>query len=173
MDDLRLASLAFLLVVAAVTDLRSQRIPNWLVAAGVINATGWTLVPGTTLDFTQFLEGLAVGLLVFLPLYGMRAVAAGDVKLMAMVGAYLGMRGEIGAILFTVLAGGVLAISIAARTGVLRQMFRNIGGVLRGSIAGLACGTLPSAEVGAPAARMPYGVAIAVGTIAFLIWQRI
>ena len=73
-----------------------------------------TLNPPITVEIlsaalTRWLAGLALGLLLLLPLYLLGACGAGDVKLMAMTGAFLGPQDALGAILMTFLAGGLLA----------------------------------------------------------------
>ena len=83
-----------LLLIAAVSDYRTRRIPNELVLAGAAaGLLGNTLFSTLPLDgFVTALQGLATGLAAFLPLYLLRLMGAGDVKLMAMVGAFLGLQ---------------------------------------------------------------------------------
>src|SRR3954466_1665569 len=75
-----------LLVIAAITDYRTHKIPNWLTAGGITFA----LICNAVLPVSPHeallwaIEGLVVGFLVMLPLYAMKAMGAGDVKLMAM-----------------------------------------------------------------------------------------
>src|SRR4051812_31541587 len=90
--DGRTASLIVLLMTAAICDMRTHRIPNRLVLCGglwgLVCTTLWPPVYHGTILYP--LAGLAVGLLLFFPLYLMRAMGAGDVKLLAMVGTFLG-----------------------------------------------------------------------------------
>jgi prepilin peptidase CpaA len=163
-----------LLLVACWTDWSASRIPNWLVLPGAVLGLAWNAAladhgPGWVGSF----EGCAVGLALFLPLYAIRAMSAGDAKLMAMVGSYLGPVDVIGAAVSTFLVGALLAFAIALRNGVVSRMLRNVWYILVGSIFRLASGSLPTLDpVREPAARMPYGIAIAVGTATFLAWQR-
>ena len=122
------------------------------------------------------LAGLGAGLLLLLPLYLLRAMAAGDVKLMAMTGAFLGVRGVTGALLYVLLAGGVLALGAAWHQGKLRRLLHNVKMMLfaaaaRGSRGGAhASGNLPepAADSTGKLPGLPYGVAIATGTAAYL-----
>jgi prepilin peptidase CpaA len=175
--DLRTGVLMGLLLIAAVGDVRTGRIPNWLVLAGVLYAVGYnTLSPPYRHDIGVLfaLGGLAVGFVTLLPAYLFRVMGAGDVKLMAMVGAFLGTWATVGAVLATLLAGGVLALGLALRHGRLAPMLRNVVMVFRGVVI-----TFPSGggaltvDASTSAGRMPYGVAIAVGTIGYLILDQL
>ena len=124
------------------------------------------------LGFLSAIEGLAIGLVVMLPMYLLRAMGAGDVKLMAMVGAFLGPEDVLGAILATFLAGGVLSLAYAWKIGVLRRTLQNIRFILYSGAVKIAGGSVPTLE-DAPetAGKFPYAVAIAVGTLGYLVWK--
>jgi prepilin peptidase CpaA len=101
------------LTVATFTDLRSRRIPNWLVlpfmAAGLIVPalfTGWQ-------GFFQSLEGFGLGALIYGFLSVMGGMGMGDVKLVAAIGAWVGPKQLLFAILITAMAGGLMAIGWA------------------------------------------------------------
>ncbi|HEU4352940.1 MAG TPA: prepilin peptidase, partial [Burkholderiales bacterium] len=82
----RTGTLMALLVVAAVIDVRSGRVPNWLVFGGALYALIYnTISPLYARDIGVLfsLGGLAVGLAALLPAYLFRVMGAGDVKLMA------------------------------------------------------------------------------------------
>ncbi len=99
-----------LLLQAAITDLAWRRIPNLLVLGGLLLAFAlrWQL----GLSLLQALAGMAAGGLLFLPLYLRRAMAAGDVKLMAMVGAFTGPLGAVQIAWLAFLLGGLLALVV-------------------------------------------------------------
>ena len=179
-----LALLPLLLVLLAVVleDIRHQRIPNRLVflgaGVGVLLNTFWSegygfvsQLPGG-LGFVSAAEGLIIGLVVLLPLYLFRAMGAGDVKLMAMVGAFLGPTDVLGAILCTFLAGGVLSVGYALKAGILRRTLQNIRFIVYSSAVKVASGNIPTLE-DAPetAGKFPYAAAIAVGTVGYLTWK--
>lgn len=164
-----------LLLTAVITDLRSRRIPNLLVIAGVVAA--FTVHAAARIAGTDSLAGpawwsplagLGVGLAMLLPLHLMRGCGAGDVKLMAMVGAFVGAQTALAAVLYTLLAGGALSVLFMFGRGVALQTLANMRSLLldrtaRGSAARLA----PLAHT---TARLPYGVAISLGTGAALLW---
>lgn len=173
----RTGILMVLLIVAATIDARSGRIPNWLVFGGAIYAIAYNsffpLYP-RDIGFLFALQGLGVGLVAFLPLYILRVMGAGDVKLMAMVGAFLGTWATVYAVLATLLAGGVLAVALTVRSGVFVRMLRNVYTAFRGTVLAFAAGvTGVGGHDGPSAGKMPYGVAIAVGTIGYLLLDQL
>lgn len=175
-----LAPLALLLAIAAWFDLRWRRIPNGLVVSGVLLALvlhgvlpegdGFaSQLPGG-LGLLASLEGLGICLALLFPCYALRALGAGDVKLTAMVGAFLGPGQIWGALLSIALTGGLLALAVGLRRRVLGQMLSNIGAVFTGGLLQVAGGSLPRLDLLHTAARLPYGVAIALGTGAYLVF---
>lgn len=166
-----------LLVVAAFTDIRTGRIPNWLVFGGAVYGLAYNaFFPPSVRDvgIVFALGGLALGLGALLPLYLLRAMGAGDVKLMAMTGAFLGASVTFGALIATLIAGGVLAIGVALFSGRLVRMLRNIATIVTGAVLTLPAGgggVAISAE--ASAGKMPYGVAIAAGAIGYLVLAQL
>ena len=139
------------LAVAVVIDLRSRRIPNWL--------TGSMMVAGFALAVSG-LGGVALGLLLMLPGHIIGATGAGDVKLMAAIGGFVGPWLALNAFLGTAVAGGVFAVAVAARRGRLIATIEGTGQLV----------TAPSAakmEIEAPARanRFAYAPAIAVGSL--------
>jgi prepilin peptidase CpaA len=104
-----------LLATASFFDVAYRIIPNWI--CGAILLLGLivnTLLFGSD-GVLSSLAGMCMGLGIFLPFYIMRVMGAGDVKLMAAVGTYLGPVATINAIAWTVLVGGVLGLIFLAR----------------------------------------------------------
>lgn len=182
------AVLSVLLLVAAWTDLRSRRIPNALVLSGSVFALlAHTLLPVGNgflsdlpggLGFLAALKGFVFGLLALLPLYWFRAMGAGDVKLLAMVGAFVGPAEIWWALLFTLLAGGVLAIAVALQRGVLGKVLQNLRFICWDAFFAISTGQSigsgsndSSGNAFNSAATLPYGVAIAVGCILSVIYR--
>lgn len=128
-------------------------------------------MPGT-LGVGSSLLGMMLGLMALLPLYLMRAMGAGDVKLMAMVGAFLGPADVLGAVLGTFVVGGVLAVAYSLRAGSLRRLADNLRFMLLDSIGRLYAQKAPQfGDLPDSAGRMPYALAIALGTLGYLGWR--
>ena len=174
-----------LLVIAARSDIKTRRIPNWLVLSGILvgllansllpGGSGFnnTFVPGG-LGWLAALQGMGLGIAVLLPLYLLRAMGAGDVKLMGMVGAFLGPVHVQGAILFTLLAGGLIALMLALRSGMLKRLLQNIKYILMSGMVKMSVGQSPVMDdLPLSVGKLPYGVAIAIGTLGWLVWQRL
>lgn len=153
------------LAVATFTDLRSRRIPNWLVlpfmAAGPVVAAclhGWAGVG-------RSLEGLALGALIFGVLFAMGGMGMGDVKLFAAIGAWVGPSQLMLALVVTGLAGGLMAVLWALAGGFMADLLKGTGELAFGW---KERGMKPPAELvlSNPRARkMPYAPAIAIGTL--------
>jgi len=172
------ALLASLLLGAAVVDVGSRRVPNRLVLAGIALAlalhaaatiTGSAALAGRA--WWAPLAGCATGLAALMPLYLLRATGAGDVKLMAMVGAFIGAPATLAAALYTLVAGGLLSLAFMLGRGVAAQALANVRFLLADLVlragSGQGAGLAP---LQATASRLPYAVAIACGTAASLLW---
>lgn len=153
------------LVAATITDLRSRRIPNWLVlpflAVGVAVSTwlqGWS-------GLEKSLEGMGLGLLLFGVLAFMGGMGMGDVKLCAAIGAWVWPHQLILALVLTGIVGGLMAIGWAVVGGFLGELFTGSGNLLFGWMKrGLRAN--PELTLKNPHARkMPYAPAIALGTL--------
>ena len=173
--------LVLLLVVpAAVFDYRQRRIPNWLVLAGVlagmaINAFLTYDNPSATTGLLYSLGGLGIALLVYLPLYLLRGMGAGDVKLMAAIGAIVGPAIWLWILFFTAVLGGITAVIVMLTKGRVRHTLRNIWMILisiRYRQAPYA--TNPELDVTSEqGVRLPHGVIIAIGALGFVIAKTI
>jgi prepilin peptidase CpaA len=174
-----LAVLGLLLAGAAWTDVRQRRIANRLVCAGACIGIVFNTVlpegfgfasslPGA-LGFWQALAGLAIGFGLMLPLYLLRAMGAGDVKLMAMAGAFLGPHAILGVVLATFIAGGVMILAVVLRQGTFGRLLDNLRTMFLSSFFKLMMHETPVIDA-APvsAGRMPYALAIAAGTVIYI-----
>ncbi len=79
--------LAMLVATAAIFDLRCRRIPNWLVLAGIVVGLGWNAHSSGFSGMGRAATGLGLVFALYLPFYLIRALGAGDVKLLAAIGA--------------------------------------------------------------------------------------
>ena len=112
--------------VACVTDLRDGRIPNALTfsALAVAFVVHGFLPQGE--GFIHAALGLLAGGAIFFPFFALGGMGAGDVKLMAALGAWLGWQPVLFTAMYGAAAGGVLAIIVALSAGYLRQAFTNL-----------------------------------------------
>jgi prepilin peptidase CpaA len=170
--ELRSVLLLVVLAIAVASDIRSHRIPNWLILIGLILAFASHSFTATGWGFGYALKGAAVGFGIFLPLYLMRGMGAGDVKLMAVTGSFLGPAAALGATLMTLIIGGVISIAAAVWKGVLPLMITNIRFMVTHA-AVKASGSGPGTEVlQSSAGKLPYAIAIAAGTCVQLVLMR-
>jgi len=165
-----------LVLGAAVYDVRYRRIPNWLTVAGALAgmlmnafigrndiAPGW---PG--LRFS--LLGLAIAFGIYLLLYAVRAMGAGDVKLMAAVGSMVGWEDWFGIFILTAIIGGIMALILVVVRKRVAKTFFNVGYILSEMKSGRpAYLGREELDVKSPQALgLPHGAVIAVGTLFFL-----
>ena len=173
----RTGVLLLLLATAAVTDVRSHRIPNWLVVSGAVYALVFNTVFPPWLHGTVLypLAGLGLGMAIFLPLYLLRAMGAGDVKLLAMCGAFLGPNEIWRAALTVLITGGLLGAVFVLVNGTALRVYQNLTSLFRVAVFDTLGGAAPNLRVPASvsAGRLPYGVAIAVGTAAYLVLHQL
>lgn len=157
-----LVGVSVLLAAAAWIDVRHRRIPNWLSLAGILAGLFlWVLQSSWSGLLTGFL-GLLVGGALFLPIYLMRGMGAGDVKLMAAVGSFLGPVHVFYCGLLIAIVGGVIAAIVAVRQGRLRAaLLDSVNLVFRRRPA-------KTLERSARHESIPYGLAIALGTVIYL-----
>src|ERR1700691_2392518 len=81
---------AVIVLAASVTDIRSRRIPNWLTLSGVTAGLVLHGIVGGVAGLKSSFAGMLLGFGAYLAPYCLRAMGAGDVKLMAAVGAIVG-----------------------------------------------------------------------------------
>ena len=173
--------LLFALLAAAVWhDVGARRIPNAVVFPGALAAlllhallpagTGLFGTPMGSLGLGSALGGLVLGLAVLMPMYALRLMGAGDVKLLAMVGAFVGAGQVVTVALATLVAGGVLGLVFAASQGKLRQLLGNTWYMVLHSGVSAAAGRLAVPAPAAASGRLPYAVAIAAGTAPCVLW---
>jgi prepilin peptidase CpaA len=147
-------------MAAAVVDLRTRRVPNWL--------TFGTAALGITMAMTHLdgvgvagaFEGLLVGLLLMLPGHVIGRTGAGDVKLLAALGTLLGPKAVAMAFLYTAIAGGGIAVVVAMRRRRLRE-------TLEGTATLVCTGGANAGDLEKPSTnnRFAYAPAIAVGAV--------
>lgn len=144
----------------AVIDMWTRRLPNSLTfgIAGLGLALAASQRSGVGL--AEAAAGFGLGLLLMLPGHLVGATGAGDVKLFAALGTLLGVRGIVAAFFYTAIAGGVVALVVAAQR-------RRLQSTMERTVALVATGGANLAEIEHAAAdnRFAYAPAIALGTL--------
>lgn len=160
---------SLVLVVAAWIDGRKLKVPNWLTFPLILS--GWAASgylfgwPG----LYSSLLGTAVGLGLLLPAYAIGGMGAGDVKLLAGVGAWIGMTHTFWSFVLTVVIGAALAVAMVAARGAwgkhIHQFFAILFEILivrnPEKLSALAAERKPKMLL------LPYGIPIAIGTIVY------
>jgi prepilin peptidase CpaA len=163
-----IATVAFgsVMGVALGWDVAKRRIPNWLVLVGLLvgvvlrGMDGWA-------SLGAGLAGAGLALALTFPLFALRAMGGGDVKLFGVAGVFLGPAGFLLALLASALVGGVLGLVAAIRDGVV------VTALLRTRDLGVRAATLGRSGErmtldSAGAITVPYGAAIAIGSL--VVW---
>jgi prepilin peptidase CpaA len=163
--------LLILLLTAAVFDVLYRRIPNWLTVTGVVLALAMNTVIGTPEAGVVFsLVGLAVAFCIYAGLYALHAMGAGDVKLMAAVGALVGWERWFGIFFITALIGGLMALILVLARRRLKKTIFNVSFILSEMKSGRPA-YLANEELDVKnkkALGLPHGAVIAVGTFFYL-----
>ncbi len=153
------------LLIASVSDLRFQKVPNWLtyptMIAGIFIYTGFKGLEG----FLFSIEGLGVGIAVLIIPYLLGGTGAGDVKLMGAVGGFLGPKGVFIAFLCTSIVGGIYAVVLLA----LHGYFDRYWGILKTFILTRKLIYPSSSQKREDKPKLCHGVAIALGTLITIV----
>lgn len=158
-----LAGVAFTLLLAGAcfSDLRARRIPNVITLALLLGGVGYALATkAPSVALAHVFGGGAVGLVLWLPFWFGRVLGAGDVKLAAAAGTWLGIPGVVEASLLAAVVGGVLALWALSRNGGLAAGAARFATWM---LASRATGRIAS-EFTPKERRVPYGLAIAAGS---------
>jgi prepilin peptidase CpaA len=167
------ADVAILLVGAAacVTDFRSRRIPNVLTfGASAAAVVFWCLSHGWS-GLASSLGGWALGCALFLPWFLLGGMGAGDVKLLAALGAWAGPTEAVWIAVYAAIAGGIFAFAVSVYAGYLGEMLRNLWGLLT---FWRVMGVQPHPELtlrSGRGPRLPYAFPITAGAVVVL-WLR-
>ncbi len=157
------------LIIAAVIDGKQLKVPNWLTFPFIIS--GWiysyAVFGGEGLMWS--LGGTAVGLVLLLPAYAIGGMGAGDVKLMAGIGAWMHATHTAWAFAYTAVIGAVIAVGMVAYSKSFRKHIDQFWGILNEimmiksptKLAEIAAERKPSMYL------LPYGIPIAIGSIAY------
>jgi prepilin peptidase CpaA len=165
--------ISLILIEAAVIDGRCLRVPNWLTCHFLLAGLAFAGATGGSDRLWWSMAGALVGLITLLPLYAIGGMGAGDVKLMAGLGAWIGPWLALEAFVFSALTGGLIALAMMAYSGELakhlvmtHQIGREVLLVRNPSLlAERAAERKPGMML------LPYGIPIAIGSLLLFAWR--
>lgn len=157
--DLSTLLLLLVLTVAVLMDRRRHRIPNWLTFGALVTGLLLHYLFMPSPEWLAGLKGAGVGLAILAPFYLTGGMGAGDVKLMAAVGSFVGPTAVLTAGCFALVTGGCVAFYMVVRSGELASLYRRY-------MLMISARTVVPAEAGSVARRrFPFSFSIAVGTL--------
>lgn len=163
----------FVLIVAAYIDGKELKVPNWItfpmVLAGIVYSTwvgGWAGLGASLL-------GMVVGLLCLLPLYSVGGMGAGDVKLMAGVGAWVGAKITFYAFCVSTVVGAVMAVIMVLYKRDVKKHYANTLMIVNEwldirnpkKLSEIAAERKPRMLL------LPYGIPICIGSIGYFLYE--
>ena len=125
------AVLAAMVLIAAVTDLKRREIPNWLTLGGIAAGVALNAWVAGLAGLKTAGAGLGLAALIFVPLFVMRWLGGGDVKLMGAIGALAGAQYMVVIFVFDAILGGAVALVLVIVRGRLLRTLRNIPRMFR------------------------------------------
>lgn len=162
-------ALVVVITLAVIWDVRTHKIPNWLTFTAIAIGAVFNLWQSGFSGLVVSLQGLLVGLAVFLIPFALGGMGGGDVKLMGAIGALKGWAFVLHAALFAALWGGVialLAIVVTRRFMVLRDFGIGLGLFIRTSgMVGMQSMVSNKSISEKERLAVPYAIAIFAGTI--------
>ncbi len=151
------------------TDLRTHKIRNLAVLIVLLAGVAWQFLQAGWQGLGDGLLGMLLGFAVFLPIYIKRITSAGDVKLMAACGMFLGFDDAVYALAITLISGAVYALVIITIGGGLKSSLQRWIYGLRALVYRNKNLYIPPAEGDVAAGYFPYALAIVTGALAPVI----
>lgn len=157
-----------ILAVALVTDLQSRKIYNWLtfpaMIAGLVLSVAFGGLGGLQSAGIGFVVATFLFIIGFLMnIGGSAGMGAGDVKLMAAIGLWLGWPTTLSAVVYITFIGGIISILTALANGTLVKLFQNVLWFTKLALTPGANASVALTDSAAP--PLPYGVSIVLGTL--------
>ncbi|NQV24571.1 MAG: prepilin peptidase [Rhodopirellula sp.] len=170
---------AITLIVAAWIDGKELKVPNWITFPMAITGLAWHTYSGGMGEwddggFCGSLAALGMGLACLLPIYAVGGMGAGDVKLMAGMGAWLASWHHTGqAFVVSVFVGAFMAIIMILRSGKLAHHYANFHVIINEwltirnprELSAIAAERKPTMHL------LPYGIPICIGSIAYFLYE--
>jgi prepilin peptidase CpaA len=169
--DFRSTAVLLIAAIAVICDVRTRRIPNWLTLPAAALAIVWAAVTVNAAAAGTAAAGWLVGAALFFPFFALRGMGAGDVKLLAALGAWLGPHESVWLAMFAAMCGGVAGLLVASARGYLRTALANLWLMLtHWRVVGLQ--PVPGITLkDGNAPRLAYAIPIALGLVCTL-WRH-
>ena len=172
LDNWHVKFVCIVLIYAAYIDGKELRVPNWITFPMVLSGLLYSTIVGGWEGLLAGFLGMCVGLATLLPLYLIGGMGAGDVKLMAGIGAWLGVMPTVYAFVATVVVGAVMAIIMVLwakewdkHYGNFIMIFMEILTVKNpNKLSAIAAERKPRMKL------LPYGIPICIGSIAYFAY---
>ncbi len=161
------------LVVAAIIDGIQLKVPNWLTFPFVISGWAYSCFYFGWDGLGWSLMGTIVGLGLLLPAYAIGGMGAGDVKLLAGVGAWMHATHTFWAFALSVIVGAILAVLMVAYRRAWGKHARQFRAILEEIVTIRDPNELAAiaAERKSSMLLLPYGIPIAIGSIIYFAWE--
>ncbi|WP_419176065.1 A24 family peptidase [Desulfosediminicola sp.] len=163
--------LLIILALASLSDIQTRRIPNYLPVVLLITSLAVYVYASGVHGLLFSLKGMGIGFVILFVPYIFGGMGAGDVKLMAGVGAAVGPGQVLLALLFTSIFGGILAIVIILAGKTFKETLKNFYASAWLTLSGAGEIPLKAGLKHKKKTKVPYGVVIACGTLASMLWQ--
>lgn len=160
------------LIVAAVIDGWILKVPNWLTFPFIISGCVFSFVMFGMQGLGWSLLGVVVGLALLLPAYAIGGMGAGDVKLLAGVGAWMWGMATFHAFCVTTVVGAIMAVCMVLYKRAWTKHYSQFNAIVT-EIVNIRDADKLSAIAAERKSRMfllPYGIPIAVGSILYFAW---
>ena len=172
LDNWHVKLVSIVLVVAAWIDGKELRVPNWITFPMVLAGLAYCTVTGGLTGLGEGLLGMVVGLACLLPLYAVGGMGAGDVKLMAGIGAWLGWQVTWYAFCVSAVVGAVMAVAMVLFKGNFKKHYENFQMILiewmqirdPKKLSAIAAERKPRMML------LPYGIPICIGSIGYFFY---
>jgi prepilin peptidase CpaA len=168
MPPLLTVALFAVLLLSALTDIRWQRIPNWITFPGMAGAVILHTAFHGQQGLLFSLKGIGMGLGLLLVFYVLGGMGAGDVKLLGTVGAFVGPDGVLSAFLMTALLGGIYTVALLLMHWGARKSMRQVITMFRVLFLTRSVHAVDGSS--GSESKLRYGVVIAIGTLASQLW---
>ena len=168
------APLLALVATAAVTDVRARRIPNWLTLTVALAGLAQSVTPWALTSPATAIYGLLAGFAVTFVLYLAGGRGAGDVKLTAGIGAWLGPNPVLIVLAAAAMVSLVLAVGQSLARGRLKVLFANaalmVVSLLNVRRLGAAAVVETGRRAGGTDRPLPNAVSMLVATVGVVVW---